>query len=245
MHRFYCPSLNINSKVADITSPEEIHHAIDVLRLEEGSDVAIFDGKGNEGQGKILSIAEKKISVEIVNLSKFKEKLPKIILACAIPKKSKFEMIIEKATELGVDEIFPLQTKRTEHVLSGERAGKKLLRYETIAINAAKQSQRNTIPIVHPVTKFEAAVNMLTSKAILLIPSLTGERENLISSLEKINNPQAVALFIGPEGDFTDEEYRFVFQKGGKSVSLGKTILKVETAAISALSCLNIFYENK
>jgi len=151
-------------------------------------------------------------------------------------------MIIEKATELDVDEIIPMITNRTEVKLTDSRQAKKQLRYQTIAINAAKQSKRTIVPVIHPVTDFSSALDQLTKTTIAIIPSLVDSPENLLNAFEKIRSPEAVSILIGPEGDFTPEEYAQAQHKGCIPVTLGKTILKVETAAICSLSCANLFF---
>lgn len=242
MHRFYCPDANLTSKQVLITNREELHHLKNVLRLKMNSPVDLFDGKGREASGKLLSVASKKAEVQILSVKESKHKSPSLILACALPKKSKFEMIIEKATELGVDEIIPLKTQRTEVNLTGTRLEKKQLRYQTVAINAAKQSQRNFIPLIHPITDFSSAVKHLTQNTHTVIPSLSGKRQNMVTALKNVKSPKAVSFLIGPEGDFTPEEYDHARRNNCIAVTLGDTVLKVETAAICALSFANLLF---
>jgi 16S rRNA (uracil1498-N3)-methyltransferase len=151
-------------------------------------------------------------------------------------------MIIEKATELGVDEIIPLKTDRTEIKLTDSRQAKKQLRYQTIAINASKQAKRAIVPVIHPIADFTYALDHLTKTTAAIIPSLMENTENLFSAFKKIQSPEAISFLIGPEGDFTPQEYAQAQQKGCLPVTLGKTILKVETAALCALSGANLFF---
>ena len=176
------------------------------------------------------------------SVRKDKPDLPVIILACAIPKKSKFEWIIEKAAELGVDEIIPLKTKRTEVDLKGNRLAKKISRYHDAAVNAAKQSRRLRVPIIHPVTDFTSAMKLLSGGTTVFIPSLSGERKNILEAFKAVPSPSRVAFLIGPEGDFTPQEYDLARARGCISVSLGKTVLKVETAALVAVACAQIWF---
>ena len=242
MHRFYCPEADLSSKHILITSKNELHHLRDVLRLRKNARVYLFDGKGREASGNLLSVTSQKVEVEICSVKKSKRKNPLLILACALPKKSKFEFIIEKATELGVDEIIPLKTQRTEINLNHNRLVKKLLRYQTVAINAAKQSQRSFVPMIHPVTDFPSALNHLAKTTSTVIPSLTGKRQNILNTFQSMKSPKAISFLIGPEGDFTPEEYAQTKKNGCIPVTLGETILKVETAAICTLSCANLFF---
>jgi len=243
MHRFFfSQSLSIPEIV--IVDSKEIHHLKNVLRLKLFAKIDVFNGQGQEAKCTIQSMTSNAIHLHIDSLKTSEIKLPTIILACAMPKKSKFELIIEKATELGVAEIIPLKTKRTEIILNGERALKKINRYQTVAINASKQSKRITVPIIHPITELKTALLSLSQRADLIIPSLELKRQNIFDALKRFQSPQSVACFIGPEGDFTPEEYKLAQKHGCLAVSLGKTILKVETAAISATACLNIHYHS-
>jgi len=242
MHRFYCPEADLTSKCISITDREELHHLRNVLRLKRNDKVLLFDGKGSEASGHLLSVTSKEAGVQIDSLTQHKRKKPRIILACALPKKSKFALIIEKATELGVDEIIPLETHRTEIKRKGDRLNKKNQRYQTVAVNAAKQSRRMTVPRIHPVTDFSSALKHLTATTTAIIPSLAGEHKSLLSVLRQIKTPETVSFLIGPEGDFTPEEYAQARENSCIAVTLGKTTLKVETAAICALSCANLFF---
>jgi len=241
MHRFYSLNCNVSSGQLTLTDQEELHHLSHVVRLKKGSKISVFDGKGREATGIIESISSKKARVNIQSVTTVHCKSPKIILACAIPKKTKFEMIIEKATELGVDEIIPLKTKRTEVILNKERAAKKQKRYQMVVINAAKQSGRAFMPTMHPVTNFTQALSQFKD-CVMIIPSLMGPRENLWEVLEKIKSPRRVVFFVGPEGDFTPKEYALAQEAGCHAVTLGDTVLKVETAALCALSCARLFF---
>jgi len=242
MHRFYCPKADFSSKNIFITDKDELHHLRDVLRLKKGDEVHLFDGKGREASGNFVAVTSREANVQIHSVTQFERKGPLIILACALPKKSKFEFIIEKATELGVDEIIPLKTHRTEINLKGDRLDKKILRYQTVAINASKQSKRLIIPTIHPITDFTSVLKHLAKTTTPIIPSLSGERKNLLNTFKNIPSPKAVSFLIGPEGDFTPEEYALAQEEGCIPVSLGETVLKVETAAICALSCANLFF---
>lgn len=241
MHRFYIPTADFNSSQIKINNPKEIHHLVNVLRLKKTDVIHIFNRQNEEGEGAIISTSPQEVIVKISSSKKIPIQFPLITLACAIPKKSKFETIIEKATELGVYEIIPLKTKRTEIILNAERADKKQTRFETVAINAAKQSKRVNIPQIHPVTEFSKAVSSLTKESKVIIPSLLGSRIPLMEALKK-NPKEKIAFLIGPEGDFTADEYKLAHSQGCIPVSLGETVLKVETAALCVVACAKQFY---
>jgi len=166
-----------------------------------------------------------------------------LTLACAIPKKAKFETIIEKCTELGVDRIIPMITERTEFRLDNDRQDKKQKRYTAVAINAAKQCKRSVLPTVDPVTRFKDLLAKLTPGDAPFIPCLAGERVNLLKAFELKKGQQQVIFFIGPEGDFTDQELQSAVKAGCIPVTLGPNTLKVDTAAITAIAAAKLLLE--
>ncbi|MBF0484039.1 MAG: 16S rRNA (uracil(1498)-N(3))-methyltransferase [Candidatus Omnitrophica bacterium] len=241
MMRAYFPGLILNSKQCVITDVDEVHHLKNVLRVKSGDIVSVFNGKGLQAQGVIEEISPKLIKIFTHNFEQISESLPRLILACAIPKNSKFELIVEKATELGVSEIVPLLTQRTEFGRVKYAGGHKVDRFKTVALNACKQCQRAYFPKIHEFTKFDKALDVLVDKSTVIIPSLMGERKLLKDVLLNQSNKNAFSFFIGPEGDFTPEEYALAFQKGCIPVTLGANILRVETAAISVMAFSQIF----
>ncbi|MGE0267229.1 MAG: 16S rRNA (uracil(1498)-N(3))-methyltransferase [Candidatus Omnitrophota bacterium] len=242
MHSFYTPQLSEKSQTIILDDPDEIHHLKDVLRLKAGQAIQLFNGRSHKAEGVISDMASTQISIRVDKITEERPALPLLILACAVPKKGKFETIIEKTTELGVDEIIPLRTKNTEVIFKSEKLILKTQRFQKIALNAAKQSKRSTIPIIHPMTDFERAVPMLLKRSVVIIPSLTDNRTKIIPALENLNSPAAVSCLIGPEGDFTPQEYALAHTSGCLPVSLGQTILKVETAAITSVAITRLFF---
>lgn len=238
MYRFYCPTLTDRTPTIAITDKHEIHHIKNVLRYKQGSIIRIFNGQGTEAEGTITALKPERIDINCTQfLLETSAPQTTVILACAIPKKSKFETIIEKATELGAAQIIPLKTQRTETTLSGDRAHKKNSRYETIALNASKQSQRKKLPQISPITTFKDALKTIDADTLALIPCLNTENRNsLVETLSRQPGPKRIMVFIGPEGDFTPEEVQAALAAGCLPVSLGETVLKVETAALAVLS---------
>ena len=252
MHRFYCPDTHFSKNSVTLNEKDEIHHLKNVLRLTTSDTLFLFNGTGGEAKGKVERITNQKIEIAILETSQKSPLLPEITLACAIPKKTKFEWIVEKCVELGVSKVIPLETKRTQLNLSASGKEKKLKRYRTVAVNAAKQSQQAFLPKIEPVTGYKEAIqNAAQNPGTILIPSLVGERKELRAALEETkteeqegrdSNPGTLTIFIGPEGDFTPEEYQLAFEHKAVPVSLGETILKVETAAIASLSFIRLFF---
>lgn len=242
-HRFYAGENNFQNETINIKDKEEIHHIRDVLRLKKNDKVSVFNEKGEEAFAEIEEITMDFIRVKILSQEKKQENInqPSLVLACAIPKKAKFEFILEKTSELGVDEIIPLLTKRTEVVLDPTRAQKKLQRYQTVLINACKQSQRKTIPILHPLKKFNETIKEINSNDLAFIPCLVGKRQKLNAFFPVPKNWRKIFFFIGPEGDFTSEEIATAVKAGCIPITLGENVLKVDTAAISVIAFAKLY----
>jgi len=241
MPRFLSEQLDLNSQSATITDSKEIHHIKNVLRLKPGDSLSIFDGRGKEAFGEITQINTNIITIKIKNKKNQDSVLKtQVTLACAIPKKAKFETIIEKCTELGIYEIIPLITKRTEVRLPPPKRDHKAKRYRTVAVNAAKQSQRRTVPIIHAPMDFKNFLEILDPNELTLIPHLLGPREKLQDMLPQPKQFKKITYVIGPEGDFTPQEIEQAKKKGCIPITLGPTTLKVDTAAISVMAFINL-----
>ncbi len=238
-HRFFLPSLKDQERKVLINDKKEIHHIADVLRLKAGDTVSVFNGKGLSGEGCIRDISKNAIAVEIFSFSAAQQQKPLIVAACAIPKRSKFETIIEKCTELGVDEIIPLQTSRTEIKASAIGNARQNTRYQEVAINACKQSSRSFLPKIHPATKFTDALDQVSAHDLALIGHIQ-EKIKKLSDFDKeaLQKKDRIIIFIGPEGDFREDEINVAIQKRCLPVTLGPNILKVETAIFAAVSYL-------
>lgn len=237
MHRFFGPTLKFNSPVISITTPAEIHHLKNVLRLKSGDQLAIFNDSEEEVVGTIQTMTKDKVDVRMdYAVPKSVEAGPKIVLACAIPKKAKFEWIIEKTTELGVHEIIPLKTERTAFAIEGRRLEAKLARYKTVTVNAAKQSKRQSIPIIYPVAPLSSVLKNLQKEDCCIIASLAKGSQPILNLNIDFKAIKRVVLLVGPEGDFSPRETESALNANCRPVSLGPTVLKVDTAALVMVS---------
>ncbi|HLD69487.1 MAG TPA: RsmE family RNA methyltransferase [Candidatus Omnitrophota bacterium] len=246
MHRFFCPHSDLEQEIISITDRKEIHHLQNVLRLKSRQQIRLFDGSHKEIVGTIVTMNSHKVEIRRdYVLPKTQERGIDVVLACAIPKRAKFEFIIEKATELGVDEIIPLKTERTEIALKSERLEKKLDRYRTVAINAAKQSGRVQVPRILPITTTSEIFQDTNQQTLKFIAALSDQRQNLFESFQKIDlkNYKRMIFFIGPEGDFTSGEIALALEAGCIPISLGSNVLKVDTAAICVISFASLFLD--
>ena len=244
MYRFYCQDADFSKSSVVISETHEIHHIKDVLRLKRGSLIQIFNAKSQQADAVIEQINEAAIQVRVKTVKQNEEAQAKIILACAPPKKGKFEFIIEKCTELGVDEIIPLKTRRAEVIFKEDKMKAKLSRFEAVAVNAAKQSKRSKVPRIYPMTALPQVLQSLDPNGVYLFPSLHHHPKHISDVLLKTDKQKSVTIFIGPEGDFTPDEVELAIKYGCVPVSLGDTVLKVETAAIAAVALVKFLCRN-
>ena len=169
----------------------------------------------------------------------------RIYLFQGLPKADKMELIIQKAVELGAYEIIPVETKRCVVKLDGKKAAKKVERWQQIAESAAKQSKRMLIPNVHQVLSFKEALKYAESMDIRLIPyELAKGMQETKEILAAIEQGQSIGIFIGPEGGFEEKEVEAAISEGAKPITLGKRILRTETAGLAILSVLMFQLEN-
>ena len=243
MRRFFTSCQNIKQDKISIEDKSEIHHIKDVLRLTEGEEVNIFDDKGNEYRAQIESVSTENIMLRIKQKSASRgfSKI-RIAVACAIPKKAKMDDIVDKLTQLGVDRIIPINTERVIIKLDKHKASLRHERWQKIAINASKQSQRNIVPVIDQVKEFKDILRESGNFDLKLIPALIGERKTL-REVFKNCRPKSILILIGPEGDFTEAEVSSAKNRGFIPVSLGELVLRVDTAAIAVAAFLK-FYEN-
>ncbi len=211
----------------------ESRHCIRVLRLTEGSQVILVDGRGGWYKAAIMDPDPKKCRLSIIhhqeNMGKRNYRLH---IAIAPPKNpSRMEWFLEKATEIGIDEITPLLTSRSERKKINTR------RMEKILISAMKQSRKAFLPALNPLTPFLTVVNQPFEGQKFVATCLTGTNKHLKDSAGKGKN---VLILIGPEGDFSEEEIREAATNGFKEISLGTSRLRTETAGIAACHTVNL-----
>ncbi|MDI6758168.1 MAG: RsmE family RNA methyltransferase [Candidatus Omnitrophota bacterium] len=238
MHRFFCASKNISKDKIIISDKKQVHHIKDVLWLRPKARVVVFDEKGNNYTAEVEGLTE----CSIVLLIKEKNnglsvKKIQLTVACAIPKKSKFDDIVDKLTQLGVDRIIPLKTERVIVKLDKAKETLRLTRWKKVGQASSQQSQRNALPVIEPIMSLKKLLMQTRDYDLKLIPTLLGERKLLKEILFSLQ-PKNILVLIGPEGDFTDEEVGLAGKSGFISVTLGDTVLRVETAAVAAICML-------
>lgn len=236
MVRFFIPREDIKGKKVILPSEEAIH-STKVLRLNPGDIIELFDGQGVIYRGNIVENDHLKVVVEIHESFEEDKASAYIILGQSLLKWSKMDLIVQKATELGASEIYPLATRYSIPRISQESMDKKIGRYRRIAIEASKQCKRASVPFINPIIDFPSFVNTIDGNYLKLI---LWEREKGLSLKEifKRNNTnnKKIILLIGPEGGFSEEEILLATAKDFHPVNLGKRILRSETAALVALT---------
>jgi 16S rRNA (uracil1498-N3)-methyltransferase len=243
MHRFYLPPENCCGNVLRLEG-REAHHALHVLRLKRGDEAAVLDGAGNEFFCEVENSSRDSFSLR-VNKKDFVSALHyQIALLVGVPKGKIIESIIQKSVELGARKILPLLTERVVAQLDGESAEHKREKWRHVAIEAIKQCGAAWLPEVEPPATIENVLARREKFDLQLVGSLQKERRHpreIFREFEKANGrlPRTVAIWIGPEGDFTPDELILIQNSGARPVSLGRLTLRVETAAIYCLSILN------
>lgn len=240
MYRFFVEPSQIQDKRIVITG-SDVNHIRHVLRMKPGEEIALSDG--TDGREYRCSIEEYREDEVICSLRFIEEEgveLPsRIYLFQGLPKADKMELVIQKAVELGVYEIIPVAAKRCVVKLDEKKAAAKVSRWQGIAEAAAKQSKRGVIPTVHDVMRMQEAVDYAQAMDVRLIPYELAQDMGRTKELIGAVAPRtSIAVFIGPEGGFEESEVQAAIRAGIEPVTLGRRILRTETAGLAVLSWL-------
>ena len=252
INSFVAPALLQNDLV--VLSPEESHHLARVLRVEAGQELTLFDGQGTRAEGVVDSVTKKEVTVRIVSHETVPPPAVEITLIQAICKPDRFELILQKATELGVRRIQPVVTKNAS--LPSGKIEKMIERGEAIIRNAAQQCGTAWLPAFQGLEKIERIFPTIGKYDAVFIGSLHPDAKPFKEAFRHLSkaagtaairtagvppalpNIKSAALLIGPEGDFTKEEVDAAVAAGAIPVTFGSQILRTETAAIFGLSVL-------
>ncbi len=246
MYRFFVEKNRIQENLIEICGAD-VNHIKNVLRMRVGEPLLVSDGEDREYLCRICEIGKEHVMAQIEDVNGPCRELPvKVTLFQALPKGDKMETIIQKMVELGVCQIVPVRTKRCVVKLDEKKAENKVKRWNTISLSAAKQSKRGIVPeVFHPVT-FQQALEQAKQMDLVLIPYENAEGIAYTRSvLEKINPKMQVGIFIGPEGGFTLEEVTKAKEAGALEITLGKRILRTETAGMALMSAIMILNEQE
>ncbi|NQV17338.1 MAG: 16S rRNA (uracil(1498)-N(3))-methyltransferase [Armatimonadetes bacterium] len=236
---FYTPELKEqDSKI--MISGEEYHHIIDVFRKSIESEILLTNGKGLLAKTKITSINKKKLTVSILSINKEKQSQPKIAVAFSILKNKHDFLIIEKLTELGIKEFFPIITDRTVRKPSKNTT----IKFKKTAIAAIKQCDNSFLPKVNNTTSLTEFLVNIKENYKPVVALEVGENRQLWEVLSSLNE-ENICLVIGPEGGFTNEEIEIFKDKNIQAFNLGNHIVRAETAAIAASAQLLGYFLKK
>ena len=239
MHRFYHSNpLDLNQII--ILDEFSSHHALRVMRVKVDDFLILFNGDGFEYRGRVSDINKKTINIEILSKEKNNNESPiNINLFQSISSNEKMDMVIQKATELGVSSIQPIFTSRSTVKLSLDRIKKRLIHWRQVSISACGQSGRSKIPTIKPPIGFDRFVEGITTNSLnlLLHPDNSKESSNLPNKYSGDIN-----IFIGPEGGFSQDEVLLLKKQNCINIQLGSRILRTETAPLAIIAILQYKY---
>ena len=243
MYQFFVDDAQIGREFVTITG-EDVNHIKNVLRMKAGEKIRISNQQGRDYYCEISEVTDTFVQADILNEDAASTELPsKIYLFQGIPKGDRMETVIEKAVELGVYEIIPVAMKYCVVKLDAKKEAAKVARWQKQAEAAAKQSKRSIIPKIHPVMSYKEAVEYAMQCDVRLVPyenerGMQGTRE----ALGTIKAGTSVSVMIGPEGGFAEDEIAQV-KDSMQVISLGKRILRTDTAGIAVMSMLMLELE--
>lgn len=240
MHRCFVRPADWNGPEIRLSRTEE-HHLRHVLHAGEGDTVAVFDGRGREALASVVVERGRRAVLKLLAEPRIVQPaLCRLTLMQALPKGRKMDLIVEKATELGVSTIVPVISERVVTRLKERRGKDRVERWQRIALSAARQSGSGWIPEVRPVSGYADAMTGCGSFDLFLVGSLGNDTYPFRSVTERARKkkPRKIGLLIGPEGDLTPAEIRKAVEAGAVPVSFGPLVFRVETAALYSLSVL-------
>jgi len=238
MHQFFVEPHQISDKVVRIEGAD-VNHIKNVLRMKNGEELSVSNGvDGKEYRCGIVAMDEECITCELRFIKEDGVELPsQVYLFQGLPKADKMELIIQKAVELGVHAVVPVSTKRCVVKLDDKKAKSKIARWQGISEAAAKQSKRRIVPEIMDVMSFKEALNFVKDFEIKLIPyELAEDMSKTKEIIDALQPGQQIAIFIGPEGGFEEAEVEAAMNAGVQPITLGKRILRTETAGFTVLS---------
>ena len=245
MYHFFVEEEQVNGENAYIEG-SDVNHIANVLRMKPGEELLISVRGDWDYLCKIVDIETDRVNLKVLESMEQRELPVNITLLQGIPKSDKLEMIIQKAVELGVSEIIPVKTKRVVVKIDEKKVDTKVNRWNAIAESAAKQSKRSIIPKVYEPMSIDNALEIVKDFGVKLIPYENADgidkTRKILDNMDKTKN---IAVFIGPEGGFEESEVDRIKNFGFEVITLGKRILRTETAGLALLSNIMIRLEDE
>lgn len=245
MYHFFVSEEQINGENAYIEG-SDVNHIVNVLRMKPGEELLISVKGDWDYLCKIDDIETERVNLKVLESMEQRELPVNITLLQGIPKSDKLEMIIQKAVELGVSEIIPVKTKRVVVKIEEKKQASKVNRWNAIAESAAKQSKRSIIPKVSEPMSIDNALEIVKDFGVKLIPYENADGiDKTRKILDSMDKTKDIAVFIGPEGGFEEAEVERIKNSGFEVITLGKRILRTETAGLALLSNIMIRLEDE
>ena len=245
MHRFFAPAVDAGDEIVDLPR-DEAEHLTRVLRLGQGDEVAIFDGRGREYRARVVGAVGRSVRVQLLSrIETTSEPAVPIVLAQSILKGEKMDEVVRDAVMLGVSAIQPLVTTRTETTIAAVIRGARLERWRRVALASVKQSGRALLPEIRtPLTLDTFLEEPPAALRLMLVePSAAASAES-ISVIRDLPTPSDVSLMVGPEGGWTAAEWTRTRECGVRIISLGPRTLRADAVPIAALSVLNFLWDD-
>lgn len=236
MPRFYLPPAAWTE--TPFLDGDEAKHLAQVLRIQPGATVTVFDGLGNFAEARVLTVSKQRVDLMLELAESKPTPLPEITLVQAIPKGKNMDWIVQKAVELGVSKIQPLVTRNTIVSPGDEKAEK----WRRTALEACKQCAQFTIPVIEEPMTFDAWLKSPDPSELKIIASLAENPRNFRETLAAHPEIETISILVGPEGDFTPQETEAALAAGYVPVTLGDLVLRVETATLFCLSAIRFQY---
>nr|WP_320115167.1 16S rRNA (uracil(1498)-N(3))-methyltransferase [uncultured Desulfuromonas sp.] len=238
MRRFFVPQITLTQACADL--PRDVaHHIGSVLRLRQGDRIVLCDGRGDCAECRIDEVSPKRCRVTCLRQWTEQETALPVSLIQGLPHSDKLDLILQKTTELGVRRVLPVRCQRCQYPIAPAKAMRKLERWQKIAAEAARQSERSWLPEVAALCSFDEAVRHCDADLKLVLWEQADQPLHHVLP-EKV--PDHVAVVVGPEGGLTEEEVALATQHGFVAVGLGPRILRTETAGMALMAILQYQY---
>lgn len=237
MPRFYVPAELNPAQVLEL--PDTVVRHLHVLRVKAGEMITLFNGNGHSYPSRLTLLEKRRAHAEILNRETPDNESPlKITLIQAVSSGERMDFTLQKSVELGVTEIRPVISERSIVRLSGERADKRVARWQEIVIAACEQSGRNIIPPVLPLVSYREALAQLPPADVRLLMSLN----RALNLADSATAPQSLTFMVGPEGGWSEAEEEAAFTAGFQSVTLGPRVLRTETASLAAIAAMQTLW---
>lgn len=235
--RLYCPNLMVTSEPIALPS-QVVRHVVQVLRLKEGADLYVFDGHGTEYEATLTHVAKREAMMKLgLRIENEAESSLEVTLLQGISRGERMDYALQKAVELGVSNIVPVETARCNVNLSQGRDAKRWAHWEGVIISACEQSGRATLPELSPIVTFSEVVDMKRDATLRVLLDPLAEQ-----GWQDLKRPESVVALIGPEGGLEDGEIELACGAGFERIKFGPRILRTETASAAALAVIQTLW---